>query len=97
MKKTYVIDIDGTICTQEEDYSNAKPYKNRIERINKLYENGNEIVFFTARGTGTGIDWRKTTELQLKSWKIKYHSLIFGKPVGDIFIDDRALSDKILD
>ena len=91
-----VIDIDGTVCSQEKDYKDAKPYLNRIYKVNTMYDTGNEIVFFTARGTETGIDWRKVTEKQLKSWGVKYHELIFGKPAGDIFIDDRAEKDDFL-
>lgn len=85
----YVVDIDGTICSQEKDYSQAQPFVDRIEKINKLYESGNYIVYFTARGTETGIDWRKVTENQFKEWNVKYHELIFGKPSADYYIDDR--------
>ena len=85
----YVIDIDGTICSQEKDYSQAQPFLDRIEKINKLYDNGNYIVYFTARGTETGINWRKITEKQFKEWNVKYHELIFGKPSADYYIDDR--------
>ena len=36
--KTYVVDIDNTICTQTYgDYSKAKPYQDRINKINDLY------------------------------------------------------------
>ena len=38
----YIVDIDGTICTWEKDgcYENAQPFKNRIEVINRLYDDG---------------------------------------------------------
>ena len=37
--KTYVVDIDNTICTQTfGDYSKAKPYQDRINKINDLYD-----------------------------------------------------------
>ena len=85
----YVIDIDGTICSQEKDYSQAQPFLDRIQKINKLYDNGNYIVYFTARGTETGINWRKIIEKQFKEWNVKYHELIFGKPSADYYIDDR--------
>ena len=85
----YVVDIDGTICSQEKDYSKAQPFLNRIEKINNLYDNGHYIVYFTARGTETGIDWRGITENQFKEWNVKYHELIFGKPSADYYIDDR--------
>ena len=91
-----VIDIDGTICSQEKDYKDAKPYFNRIYNVNSMYDMGNEIVFFTARGSGTGIDWKKTTKKQLKSWGVKYHKLIMDKPFADVYIDDRAEKDDFL-
>jgi len=91
--KTYVFDIDGTICTNTNgDYKNAKPYIERIHFINKLYDDGNIIKYFTARGSTTGIDWRKLTVKQLKEWKAQYHELILGKPDGDLFIDDKGFN-----
>lgn len=85
----YVVDIDGTICSQEKDYGKAQPFLDRIEKINNLYDNGHYVVYFTARGTETGIDWREVTENQFKEWNVKYHELIFGKPSADYYIDDR--------
>ena len=91
--KTYVIDIDGTICQNTNGkYKLANPFKSRIEFINKLYDEGNIIKYFTARGSTTSIDWFDYTELQLKKWGVKYHELILGKPHGDIFIDDKAFN-----
>ena len=50
---TYVFDIDGTICeTNGSDYENSKPLLKRIEKVNKLYEEGHTILFLTARGMG---------------------------------------------
>ena len=37
-----------------------------------------------------------TTEW-LKSFEIKYHQLILGKPIGDLWIDDRAIRFKAWD
>lgn len=90
-KNKYVIDIDNTICTQENNYKDAKPFMDRIEKINKLYDDGHKIVFLTARGTETGIDWRDITESQFKKWGVKYHQLLFGKPSADFYIDDKNL------
>ena len=48
--KIYV-DIDNTICTQEkEDYGQAKPWLENILKVNKLYDKGHEITYYTARG-----------------------------------------------
>ena len=54
------VDIDETICTKSEDlnYANAKPIRERIERINKLFDQGNTIIYWTARGTVTKVDTR---------------------------------------
>lgn len=88
------VDIDGTICSQEEDYSNAKPYRERIQKINKLYDDGNEIIYWTARGTVTGRRWFEVTISQLNEWGVKYHELRMGKPFYDIFIDDKNINSE---
>jgi ribonucleotide monophosphatase NagD (HAD superfamily) len=90
----YVFDIDGVICTQEKCYANAEPFPEMIHLINKLYEAGNYIIYYTARGTLSGYDWRIETLKQFESWGVKYHELVFGKPAGDYYIDDRNLSIK---
>ena len=90
------VDIDETICeTQpDRDYSKSLPMKDRIAKINKLYDEGNTIVYWTARGTGTGMDWREVTEIQFRQWGVKYHELKLGKPVFDLFIDDRVIDSE---
>ena len=91
-RKTYIIDIDNTICTQEVVYENAKPFEDRIIEYNKLYDEGHDITYWTARGTTTGIDWTELTTKQLKSWGVRYHKLKLGKPHYDIFIDDKSIN-----
>ena len=90
------VDIDETICTKSEDldYAKAKPIKERIQRINKLFDQGNTIIYWTARGTMTKIDWREVTEKQFKNWGVKYHDLKFGKPAYDLFIDDKNINSE---
>ncbi len=96
--KTYVFDIDGTICTNTYgEYENAEPYPINIKKINSLYSGGNYIKYFTARGSGTGIDWYQFTEKQLASWGAKYHELILGKPEGDIYVDDKGINSLLWD
>ena len=58
------VDIDETICEspKDRDYTKAQPIKERIEKINKLFDEGNTIVYWTARGTMTGIDWYQVTQ-----------------------------------
>lgn len=99
---TYVFDIDGTICTNSNgNYENAKPIYDRISKINELYKLGNIIIFQTARGMGRHnnkadlafLDFYDFTKNQLDSWGVKHHQLFLGKPSGDIYIDDKGISD----
>lgn len=100
---TFVFDVDGTICTNSNgDYISAKPYKYRIEKINRLYEEGNTIIFHTARGMGRSNNsqmfadrkFKNFTEKQLNSWGVKYHLLFMGKPSGDVYVDDKGEKDE---
>ena len=95
------VDIDDTICYHNEedrkifDYSKAKPYVERIAKINNLYDEGHEIIYWTARGTVTQKLWFCATYEQLKSWGCKFHELKMGKPAYDLFIDDKNIhSDR---
>ena len=87
------VDIDGTIChTKNSDYENSKPRYNQIEKINKLYNEGHEIVYWTARGGTTGIRWSKLTKKQLNEWGCKYTRIeILKKPSWDLLIDDKTI------
>jgi hypothetical protein len=89
----YIVDIDGTICTVTNgDYSNAEPYLLRIEHFNMLYDAGNEIHYWTARGANTGKNWEELTLKQLNDWGVKYTSAKTGKPAYDIWVDDKAFN-----
>ena len=89
----YIVDIDGTICTTTNgDYSNAEPYLLRIEHFNMLYDAGNEIHYWTARGSISGKNWDELTLIQLNDWGVKYSSVKTGKPAYDMWIDDKAFN-----
>jgi len=99
------IDIDETIChspgamevycpPENRDYTLAIPILENIEKANKLYDEGNTIVYWTARGSASGIDWRDVTEKQLEEWGVKHHDLQLGKPVYDLFIDDKNMNTR---
>ena len=50
--KNYLIDIDGTICDdipneEPERMSTAKLYPDALDTLNKWYEQGHFITFFT--------------------------------------------------
>jgi hypothetical protein len=81
--KNYLIDIDGTIC---DDIPNEEPermvtvacYPDALEVINRWYEEGHIITFFTSR---TEVH-REITEAWLAKCGFKYHRLLTGKPRG---------------
>ena len=81
--KNYLIDIDGTICDdipneEPERMATAKLYPDALETLNKWYDQGHIICFFTSRTE----DHRQVTEQWLDKNGFKYHSLVMGKPRG---------------
>tara|TARA_B100000683_G_C12508914_1_gene560025 strand:+ start:8844 stop:9161 length:318 start_codon:yes stop_codon:yes gene_type:complete len=89
------VDIDETIFkTKGMNYEDSKPIQKNIDIVNKLYNDGHEITMWTARGSGSGLDWTEVTTKQLKNFGVKYHSLKFGKPVFDLFIDDKVINTE---
>jgi hypothetical protein len=81
--KNFLIDIDGTIC---DDIPNEEPermihcalYPDALEVINKWYDEGHIITFFTSRTEAH----RSITEEWLKKNGFKYHGVLYGKPRG---------------
>ncbi len=99
----YVFDLDNTLCkTENSDYENSVPLFDRIEIVNKLFDEGNIITIYTARGMGSTDNnqikainkYYALTQSQLSLWGIKYHNLILGKPSGDYYIDDKGINDN---
>jgi uncharacterized HAD superfamily protein len=81
--KNYLIDIDGTVCDdipneEPERMKTAKVYPDALERLNKWFEEGHIITFFTSREE----EHREVTEVWLKENGFKYHGLLMGKPRG---------------
>jgi uncharacterized HAD superfamily protein len=97
MSRVFLIDIDGTICDDiknEESYlyPTAKCYPDALRIINKWYDEGNVITFFTARESKD----RDVTETWLSDNGFKYHGLVMDKPrIKDgqeyIWIDNRKV------
>ena len=82
-------------------YEEAVPFLDRIDKINKLYDEGHEIWYFTARGMSKNpppskatIQWYSLTKKQLEDWGCKYDHLYMGKPSADYYIDDKGISDS---
>jgi len=81
--KNYLIDIDGTICDdipneEPERMSKAKVYPDALKTLNKWYDQGHIICFFTSRTE----EHRNVTEDWLQRHGFKYHSMVMGKPRG---------------
>lgn len=81
--KNFLIDIDGTICDdipneEPERMATAKVYPDALETLNKWYDEGHIITFFTSRIE----EHRAVTETWLKNHGFKYHGLVMGKPRG---------------
>jgi len=81
--KNFLIDIDGTIC---DDIPNEEPwrmetatvYKDALETINKWYNEGHIITFFSSR-TDAHLE---VTENWLKRNGFRYHYILLNKPLG---------------
>ena len=111
-----VIDLDGVICPikkEGQSYSELIPNRGAVERLKELRASGNYIIIMTARHMATcesnvGKVMKKMGKLTL-DWLevhgIEYDEIHFGKPNGEIYIDDRGLrfsnwdkiTDKVLD
>ena len=91
----YIVDIDGTIATTNGgNYKESTPITPRIDKLNKLFEEGHEIHYWTARGAVSGIDWYLFTKSQLDDWGVKYTSVKTSKPHYDLWIDDKAINSE---
>ena len=85
------MDIDGTICSVAKPYSDANPIHEYIKKINDLYDDGHTIIYYTARGAVTKVDYTELTKTQLDSWGCKYNQLIMNqKPNYDLYICDKS-------
>ena len=107
MSKIYAFDLDDTLCFRPkeveslgvEKYKHCLPIQEMIDICNRLYDEGNTIYIYTARGMSTlngnleeinTILYPQTYE-DLKKWGVKFNKLIMGKLHYDLLIDDKAM------
>jgi hypothetical protein len=81
--KNYLIDIDGTICDdipneEPERMATAEVYPDALKTLNKWYDEGHVICFFTSRTE----EHRIVTEDWLNKHGFKFHGMVMGKPRG---------------
>ena len=107
MMKKLAFDLDDTLCHRPKDlehlgpnkYFFCKPDNEMISIVNDLYDKGNIIIIYTARGMDYfNGDVQKVheelydiTENSLKEWGVKYHQIVMGKIHFDMLIDDKAM------
>ena len=103
-RRVVLVDVDETICFypgKKRQYDLAEPSNENIAKINKLYEDGWYVVYWTVRGgsqksISLGKCYYEFTWNQLESWGCKFHDLSTGskgkyiKPACDLVIDDKA-------
>lgn len=84
-----LIDLDGVICEELGTFERcmAKPLPNAVDTLKKLKWAGHHITIYTGRG------WSEyaMTLTWLKKYDIPCDLLLCGKPLYDLWIDDRAL------
>jgi len=81
--KNFLIDIDGTITEdvpneEPERMSSCEPFPDALATLNKWYDQGHIITFFTSRTE----EHRTVTTEWLERHNFKYHGLLMGKPRG---------------
>ena len=97
-QRLVLVDVDETIAfyPDKRRYDLAVPNKENIAKINKLYDEGWRVIYWTARGSVSGVDYYNYTWEQLGSWGCKFHDLSTGtggdypKPAFDLVVDDKA-------
>jgi hypothetical protein len=86
---TVAVDLDGVICSEERTFERmlARPLAGAAEFLKWLRAQGYTVVVYTARSWA---EHRMTVEW-LRQHELEYDLLVMGKPVCDIWIDDRAI------
>ena len=98
-----VIDLDGVICKLKkanETYLEVKPNKDLISKMREWKKEGHYLIIYTGRHmrtcNGNVAEVTKKigpiTSEWLKKWDIPFDEIHYGKPYGDIYIDDLAIT-----
>ncbi len=86
---TIIVDLDGVLCTEERTFERAlaRPIEGARESITALRNQGHTVVIYSARSWSE----QRLTQDWLERHGFQYDGLILGKPVYDLWIDDRAV------
>lgn len=85
------VGIDGTICNGNLSDHKLVPSVENIQKMNKLYDEGHQIIYWSNRGSTTGKYWLATTITQFEEWGVKYTQVKSGRPFYDVFIDSKNI------
>lgn len=98
-----VVDLDGTICAlkeRDQTYEDVLPLPGAIETMQEWKKEGHEIIIYTARNMRTcagnvGRVHKNVGSMTLnwlEKFEVPYDEIVFGKPSGDVYIDDLAIA-----
>ena len=98
-----VFDLDDTICrTANRDYVNSTEISAVVSKIRELRETlpDVEIIVHTSRGMASckgnvqeaDAKNRPTVEKWLSDHGVQVDEIIFGKPLADLYVDDKAMT-----
>jgi CMP-N,N'-diacetyllegionaminic acid synthase len=89
-----VCDLDGVVFSRvvDGDYSTAFPIMPMVSSLIGLLNDGLTIVFHSARGSATGIDWYSHTRSHLDKLGFSMCPLFLGKPHAHFYLDDRSIT-----
>ena len=107
MGKIIAFDLDDTLCYRPKEvehlgvdkYYHCIPIQEMVDLSNEMYDKGNTILIYTARGMKTlGGDKEQIYKILypitlkcLEEWGIKHHGLVMGKLHYDMLIDDKCM------
>jgi capsule biosynthesis phosphatase len=104
-KLRVVVDLDNTLVTMGDVYSNVESVTHMVNFVRHLKSEGHEVIIHTARGMvsaagNVGKLIKKIGAVTLESLvalDIPYDEIVFGKPYGDIYIDDKGFNTYQID
>lgn len=94
-------DLDNTLVTYPTvpgDYGSVRPIEPMLAFLRAAKAAGHTIIIYTARRMGSHghnpgrvvADIARVTLDTLDAFRVPYDELIFGKPLADVYFDDRA-------
>jgi len=98
-----VFDLDGVICKLKkpnETYLEVKPNEDVISKMKEWKKEGHYLIIHTGRHMRT-CDGNVTEVIKkigsvttewLKKWNVPFDEIHYGKPYGDVYIDDLGIT-----